>query len=210
MQSRIYLDYCATTPVHPRVRNKMLRALKVDYGNPSSLHWAGSDAKKLVDQARLDVAQGIGSSPDEILFTSGATEADNLALFGILRQFAPNNAHLIVSAIEHHAILHVCQQAQDEGQAEADPCFPPLRPEQQHDQHEVGPEQQGPARPGNLLEQKRCQQAHADHAPFPARLDSWKGRHIETHGRPATLCVLSTRSMRLLSTPAMGRQLTSA
>lgn len=117
MQTRIYLDYCATTPVHPRVRNKMLLALKVDYGNPSSLHWAGSAAKKLVDQARLDVAQGIGSSPDEILFTSGATEADNLALFGILRQFAPDDAHLIVSAIEHHAVLHAADLLERDGYA---------------------------------------------------------------------------------------------
>jgi cysteine desulfurase len=93
MNSRIYLDYCATTPVHPNVRDKMLRALDRDFGNPSSMHWAGKDSRQLVDQARMDVASGIGCRPAEIHFTSGATEADNLSLFGILRQFPHGTRH---------------------------------------------------------------------------------------------------------------------
>lgn len=115
MSSRIYLDYCATTPLHSSVREKMSRALNADFGNPSSMHWAGKDSKQLMAQARKDVAEGIGCRPDEIIFTSGATEADNLALFGILRLFPPNKAHLITSSIEHHAILHTAAHLEREG-----------------------------------------------------------------------------------------------
>ncbi len=117
MNSRIYLDYCATTPVHPSVRNAMLRALDLDFGNPSSMHWAGSDSRQLIDQSRADVASGIGCQPSEIVFTSGATEADNLALLGTLHLFPPKEAHLITSAIEHHAILHAAQRLEHEGYA---------------------------------------------------------------------------------------------
>ena len=114
MSSRIYLDYCATTPVHPSVREKMSRALDMDFGNPSSMHWAGQDSKQLMTQARAEVAEGIGCRPDEIIFTSGATEADNLALFGTLRLYPPNKAHLITSSIEHHAILHTAAHLERE------------------------------------------------------------------------------------------------
>src|SRR6185369_17687564 len=115
MSSRIYFDYCATTPVHPSVRAALLRAIDVDFGNPSSAHWAGKDARERIDQSSADVANGIGCQPDEIIFTSGATEADNLALFGMLHLFAPNQAHLITSAIEHHAILHAAQHLERKG-----------------------------------------------------------------------------------------------
>jgi cysteine desulfurase len=115
MSSRIYLDYCATTPVHFRVREKMSRALDEDFGNPSSMHWAGKDSKHLMAQARAEVADGIKCQSDEITFTSGATEADNLALFGTLHQFPPNKAHIITSSIEHHAILHAAEHLEHEG-----------------------------------------------------------------------------------------------
>ncbi len=115
MRSRIYLDYCATTPVHPRVRDEMLRVLDVHYGNPSSMHWAGKESRQFVEKARMDVARGIGCRPAEVHFTSGATEADNLALFGPLHRFPPNEAHLITSAIEHHAILHAAQHLEQRG-----------------------------------------------------------------------------------------------
>jgi cysteine desulfurase len=115
MSSRIYLDYCATTPIHSSVYEEMSRALNVAFGNPSSMHWAGKDSKQLMAQARLDVAKGIGCRPDEITFTSGATEADNLALFGTLRLYPPNGAHLITSSIEHHAILHAAACLEREG-----------------------------------------------------------------------------------------------
>ena len=115
MNSRIYLDYCATTPVHPDVRSAMAKVLDENFGNPSSMHWAGADSKQLMKQARADVADGIGCRPDEIIFTSGATEADNLALFGTIRQFPPNKAHLITSVIEHHAVLHAARRLEREG-----------------------------------------------------------------------------------------------
>ena len=117
MSSRIYLDYCATTPIHPMVRAAMEQVIAGDFGNPSSLHWAGQEVVQLVNQARIDLSEGIGCQPGEIYFTSGATEADNLALFGTLRRFLPNEAHLITSAIEHHAILHAAQQLEHEGYA---------------------------------------------------------------------------------------------
>lgn len=115
MGSRIYFDYCATTPIHASVREKISRALDVDFGNPSSLHWAGNDSKQILTQARADVAEGIGCRTEEITFTSGATEADNLALFGVLRRFPPDKAHLITSSIEHHAIMHAAQELERAG-----------------------------------------------------------------------------------------------
>lgn len=115
MSDRIYLDYCATTPVHSSVLNAMLRVLDADFGNPSSLHWAGKDVRDVMAQSRLDVANGLGCRPEEIVFTSGATEADNLALFGTLRLYPRNEAHLITSAIEHHAILHAARRLEQEG-----------------------------------------------------------------------------------------------
>ena len=112
---RIYLDYCATTPVHPDVRTAMMAALEADFGNPSSLHWAGQEAAHLLKQSRDDVAFALNCSPDEIIFTSGATEADNLALFGVLHRSPFGNAHLITSSIEHHAVLHAAQKLEHQG-----------------------------------------------------------------------------------------------
>jgi cysteine desulfurase len=112
---RIYLDYCATTPVHPDVRKAMLCALGTEFGNPSSIHWAGQEAARRLKQSRADVALVLGCSPEEIIFTSGATEADNLALFGVLDQFPLQKAHLITAAIEHHAILHASQELEHRG-----------------------------------------------------------------------------------------------
>lgn len=117
MNDFIYLDYCATTPVHPDVKKSMLETLDRYYGNPSSMHQAGIDSKKLLDQARLSVATSIGCQPEEVIFTSGATEADNLAIFGIMRQYEPGKAHLITSSIEHHAVLHAAHQLKREGYA---------------------------------------------------------------------------------------------
>lgn len=115
MNEFIYLDYCATTPVHPAVKKMMLETLDRYYGNPSSMHQAGIEAKKLLDRARSSVATRLGCQPEEVVFTSGATEADNLAIFGVMRQYEPGNAHLITSAIEHHAVLHAAHQLRREG-----------------------------------------------------------------------------------------------
>jgi cysteine desulfurase len=101
--------------VHPDVRMAMMSALETDFGNPSSLHWAGQEAAGLLKQNRADVSFELSCSPDEIIFTSGATEADNLALFGTLRRFPLHKAHLITSSIEHHAILHAAQELEHQG-----------------------------------------------------------------------------------------------
>jgi cysteine desulfurase len=95
----------------------MLPALEADFGNPSSMHWAGQKAASLLKAARAEVASALGCRSEEIIFTSGATEADNLALFGVLRRLPAKKAHLITSAIEHHAVLHAAQELEDQGYA---------------------------------------------------------------------------------------------
>lgn len=115
MQTGIYLDYCATTPLHPRVLKAMQLGLERDFGNPSSMHLYGRKAHQLVEEARNQVAAGIGASPEEIIFTSGATESNNLALIGTLHQLAPKKNHLITTAIEHHAVLHCAEALEKNG-----------------------------------------------------------------------------------------------
>jgi cysteine desulfurase len=100
-----YLDHAATTPVLPEVADLMARVLREDFGNPSSVHGVGRRAKEVVEEAREKVAAAIGARPDEIVFTGGGTEADNLALKGAAAKLRGNGDHVIVSAFEHHAVL---------------------------------------------------------------------------------------------------------
>jgi cysteine desulfurase len=102
----IYFDYNATTPLDPAVREEMLPYLDGVYGNPSSVHHVGRQARARLDDARDRVAQVLGSKPSEAVFTSGGTESNNLAIFGTARQFKARGRHLITSVIEHHAVLH--------------------------------------------------------------------------------------------------------
>jgi cysteine desulfurase len=102
----IYFDYNATTPLDLAVRDAMLPFLGEVWGNPSSVHHIGRQARALLDDARDRVAQFLGAKPSEIIFTSGGTEANNLAIFGAARLLKPKGRHLITSAIEHHAVLH--------------------------------------------------------------------------------------------------------
>jgi len=95
----------------------MLPALREKFGNPSSLHWAGQEARGSLEVARQHVANALGARPEEVYFTSGATEADNLALCGVMRRCPPERSHLVTSAVEHHAILHTARALQDEGYA---------------------------------------------------------------------------------------------
>lgn len=111
----IYLDYCATTPLHEEVRAAMLTALTGGFGNPSSLHRSGRRARALVEEAREQVAELLGVNPEEIIFTSGATEADGLALLGTLHAAGVERPHLITTAIEHHAVLHCAEALQRKG-----------------------------------------------------------------------------------------------
>ena len=101
----VYLDHAATTPLDPRVLEVMLPYLKEAYGNPSSFHSMGKEAKDAIDGARVRIAQLIKARPDELLFTSGGTESDNLAVLGFARANADKGRHLITSALEHHAVL---------------------------------------------------------------------------------------------------------
>jgi cysteine desulfurase len=103
---RIYLDHNATTPLDPAVADAMMPALREEFGNPSSIHHFGQRAKAAVDEARTEVAALVGGDPSEIVFTSGGTEADNLAIRGAaIALGATGRRHLIASAIEHEAVL---------------------------------------------------------------------------------------------------------
>ncbi|CEP67273.1 Cysteine desulfurase [Moorella glycerini] len=107
---RVYLDHSATTPVRPEVLEAMLPFLKDEaFGNPSTIYSYGREAKKALDEAREKVASLIGARPEEIFFTSGGTEADNLALIGTAAANEKKGRHIITSSIEHHAVLHTAQ-----------------------------------------------------------------------------------------------------
>jgi len=106
MPRTVYFDYNATTPLDPAVREAMLPFLGEVWGNPSSVHHVGRKARALLDDARDRAAKFLGAKPSEIVFTSGGTEANNLAIFGAARLLKPKGKHLITSAIEHHAVLH--------------------------------------------------------------------------------------------------------
>jgi cysteine desulfurase len=102
----IYFDYNATAPLDPRVRELMLPFLADVYGNPSSIHHVGRQARSLLDDARDRVAHIWKSKPSEVVFTSGGTESNNLAIFGAARRLRDKGRHLITSRIEHHAVLN--------------------------------------------------------------------------------------------------------
>lgn len=105
----IYLDHAATTPIHPKVREVMLPFLDSTFGNPSSIHDFGRQVRHAVDRARSQVAKALNTEPGQITFTSGGTEADNLALTGVaLAAREQGRNHLITSRIEHHAVLDTC------------------------------------------------------------------------------------------------------
>jgi len=105
MPRTIYFDYNATTPLDPAVRDAMLPFLGEVWGNPSSVHHVGRKARSLLDDARDRAAQFLGAKPSEIIFTSGGTESNNLAIFGTARLLKSKGRHLITSAVEHDAVL---------------------------------------------------------------------------------------------------------
>ncbi len=117
-QSTIYLDYASTTPVDPRVASKMMEFLTPDgeFGNPASRsHRFGWKADEAVEEARSHVANLVNCDPREVVWTSGATEADNLAIKGIARFYKSKGNHIITSKIEHKAVLDPCRQLEREG-----------------------------------------------------------------------------------------------
>lgn len=112
---RIYVDHAATAPMHPKVIETMTKVMAEQFGNPSSIHAFGREARHLVDKAREQLANSIGASPNEIIITSGGTEADNYALTGVAEANKEKGKHIITTVIEHHAVLHTCQQLEKKG-----------------------------------------------------------------------------------------------
>ncbi len=111
---QIYLDYSATTPTHPQVIERVATILQHHWGNPSSLHTWGQDTATLIEMAREQVAGLINANPDQIIFTSGGTEADNLAIIGVAQQYN-RPRHIIISSVEHSAIAEPCKQLEQQG-----------------------------------------------------------------------------------------------
>jgi len=111
----IYLDHAATTPVDEEVLEAMLPFLTGKYGNPSSIHQLGREARHAVEEARETIAEIIGCRPTEIVFTGSGTEADNLAIKGIAYSRAERGKHIITSSVEHHAVLHACRSLEKQG-----------------------------------------------------------------------------------------------
>ena len=111
----VYLDHSATTPVRPEVLGVMVPYFRDVFGNASSIHTYGQKAKKALEDSREKVADCLGASPEEIVFTSGGTESTNMAIQGSLRTSRKKGNHLITSSIEHHATLHTCQYLEEEG-----------------------------------------------------------------------------------------------
>lgn len=112
---RVYLDNSATTKVSDEVVNAMLPYFTEKYGNPSSLHTAGRDAREALETARTQVADAVGANPAEIVFTSGGTEADNIAILGGVLANKKKGNHIITSSIEHPAVLETCKHLEKDG-----------------------------------------------------------------------------------------------
>jgi cysteine desulfurase len=115
LMERIYLDHAATTPMHPKVIEKMMEVMSSNFGNPSSIHSFGREARHYIDLARETLARSVGAKENEIIFTSGGTEADNMALFGAAESYQHKGKHIITSQIEHHAVLHACHRLEKLG-----------------------------------------------------------------------------------------------
>ncbi|MBD2289312.1 cysteine desulfurase [Microcystis wesenbergii FACHB-1317] len=111
---QIYLDYSATTPTHPQVIERVATILQHHWGNPSSLHSWGQDTATVIEMAREQVAGLINANPDQIIFTSGGTEADNLAIIGVAQHYN-RPRHIIISSVEHSAIAEPCKQLEQQG-----------------------------------------------------------------------------------------------
>lgn len=112
---RIYLDYNATTPVHPAVLDAMLPYYREQFGNPSSVHWAGRQVSGAVESAREQVASLLNCSPAEIVFISCGSEGDNFALKGTLDALKDKGNHIITTAVEHPAVLNTCEALEKQG-----------------------------------------------------------------------------------------------
>ncbi|AMO32747.1 cysteine desulfurase [Lysinibacillus sphaericus] len=115
MNSYIYLDHAATSPMNGQVIEAMTTAMQQVFGNASSIHRAGREARKFLDDARDILAKSIGAQAGEIIFTSGGTEADNTAILGTVYARAKEGKHIITTQVEHHAVLHTCEKLERDG-----------------------------------------------------------------------------------------------
>src|SRR5688572_32628084 len=114
---RVYLDHSATTPADPRVVEAMLPYLTEKFGNASSVHFFGQEARAAVDRARREVAALIGARSNEVVFVSGGTEANNLGIKGICDLNPSQQGHIITSSIEHPSVRGVCEMLEKKGWA---------------------------------------------------------------------------------------------
>ncbi len=112
---KVYLDNAATTALSPKVLEQMMPYLTAIYGNPSSPHSFGQEARKGVEHARDQVAKALNALPEEIIFTGCGTESDNTVLFGVAERYAKKGNHIITTNVEHHAILHTCEALEKRG-----------------------------------------------------------------------------------------------
>jgi cysteine desulfurase len=112
---QVYLDYNATTPIHPAVADYTRQFLYEYFGNPSSMHWAGRAVRPFIQNARECVADKIGARPDEIIFTSGGTEADNHAIKGAAYALRDGGNHIITTTVEHPGVLNACSYLEGKG-----------------------------------------------------------------------------------------------
>jgi cysteine desulfurase len=112
---RIYVDHAATSPTHPLVIEKMIPLMSDVYGNPSSIHHFGRETRRAVDDARSFIAKSIHAHPYDIIFTSGGTESDNLAIVGAAKANRKNGNHIITTEVEHHAVLNSCKYLENNG-----------------------------------------------------------------------------------------------
>jgi cysteine desulfurase len=115
---RVYADYNATTPLDPQVLEAMLPYLREHFGNASSVHTFGREARAAIDDVRVRLAKLLGAQEGEIVFTGGGTEADNMAVFGVVRAQHKRGRHIVTSSVEHHAVLHACQYLEKSGECE--------------------------------------------------------------------------------------------
>ena len=112
---KIYLDYAATTPTDKKVLDEMMPYFSQKFGNPSSIHQFGQEALEAIDKARQQVADFLSCNPSEIIFTSGATESNNMTVKGVIKASQASNPHIITSSIEHHCVLNSCKTIEKEG-----------------------------------------------------------------------------------------------
>ncbi|MEC9290671.1 MAG: aminotransferase class V-fold PLP-dependent enzyme, partial [Chloroflexota bacterium] len=115
VEGTVYLDHAGTTPLDAKVLEAMIPYFSQHFGNPSSLHTVGQEARYALDEARERVAGVLNCRPREVVFTGGGTESDNAAIHGVATALHETGNHIITSSVEHHAVLHACQYLESQG-----------------------------------------------------------------------------------------------